>query len=129
MSILLNVCSLHMIDDESVTVQGYLQEAGREAGFCHMVAGVFNMVFGDLEVWLRHSNIGMTVCFLGSSRNCIEFHLALLMKLPAGTKCTFLFKFVQTDEVVESQIPTTAIVLPTYHSMHGTNSPEPQSSA
>jgi hypothetical protein len=56
-------------------------------------------------------------------------YLALLMKFSAGTRSTFLFEFIQIDEVVEVQIPTTAIVPPTYHSMHGTNSPEPQSSA
>ena len=45
-----------MIDEESVTVQGYWRLDVRLVS-ADIVAGFFDMVLGDLEVRLRHSNI------------------------------------------------------------------------
>lgn len=68
-----------MIDEESVTVQGYWRLDVRLVS-ADIVAGFFDMVLGDLEVRLRHSNIpfqAKAVHFLGRSPgDCVGFYLA-----------------------------------------------------
>ena len=93
-----------MIDEESVTVQGYWRLDVRLVS-ADIVAGFFDMVLGDLEVRLRHSNIpfqGQRCTFPRTLTRQPRWILScMLTELSTETRCVFLFEFVQNDEAVE----------------------------